>query len=82
MDQQIAEALAEYGDVHIMYNYSGRGMFGEETAAVVAEDFDILLKAAKEAHLEVWDIRDIRSDNMGLKKSLLLTGRVKQCTMK
>ena len=68
MDQQIAEALAEYGDVRIMYNYSGRGMFGEETAAVVAEDFDTLLEAAEEADLEVSDIRGIRSDNMGLEK--------------
>ncbi len=68
MDQQTAEALAEHEDVRIMYNYSGRGMFGEETAAVVAEDFDTLLEAAEDVNLKISDIRGIRSDNMGLEK--------------
>jgi hypothetical protein len=45
MDMKLAETIAEYADGEVYENYSGRGMYGEETTGVVVESVSDVLMA-------------------------------------
>lgn len=71
--QAAAEALENYGyDAEVQENYSGPGMYGSETVALVTGAPGTLVGAAfvlaaweNDDHPDVWDNIPTRRDDMG-----------------
>lgn len=62
----IVDAGRELGcDMEVSEGYSGRGMFGEETAAVIYDDESGFLEAVQMAAQDVGVIEGMRFDDLG-----------------
>ena len=81
MELYLAEKIAEnsYDEVEVREDYSGRGMYGETTAALTAESLSSIIVGMVRAAVELADSEDdasveelvdfaegMRTDNMGL----------------
>lgn len=72
MREEIAEVLADYTGGEIRSNYSGRGMYGEQTFGVVVDNdadlFEAVAAIARELEPDEYPDTDFkfRTDGMGL----------------
>ena len=68
--EQIVESLEDEGrNASLRDDYSGRGMYGEGTAAVVTDEpagVGLIFWAAGRAEVEFYEVERFRTDRIGL----------------